>query len=329
MTAAPPQHLVDRFRRDLEALAGPPETLALAVSGGPDSLALLLLACAAFPGRVSAATVDHQLRAESGAEAQAVARLCGELGVSHRILPIRVERAGEGIQAAARDARYAALAGWMEEEGLTLLATAHHADDQAETLLMRLNRGSGVAGLAGVRAAGPVPGTDGILRLCRPLLGWRRSELDEIVRAAGLNAAKDPSNQDEAYNRARLRRQLGEAPWLDVAAIARSAALLAEAEAALDWAAAPLFAARTDREEKAVTLRPNGLPPEMLRRLVLSCLRCVETKARPRGEALASFIATLSEGGAATLAGVKGTGGATWRFEPAPPRRQGLRSSAR
>ena len=108
MAAAPPPDLVLRFRRDLEALAGAAGPLAVAVSGGPDSLALLLLARAAFPGDVRAATVDHGLRPESGAEAAAVARLCAELGVPHSILPARVERAGEGLQSAARDARYAA-----------------------------------------------------------------------------------------------------------------------------------------------------------------------------------------------------------------------------
>ena len=322
MTVPPASDLVERFRRDLEAQAGAPPALAVAVSGGPDSLALLLLAHAALPGRVHAATVDHGLRPESAAEADKVARLCGELGVLHSILAVRVERAGEGVQAAARNARYAALAGWMDAEGLELLATAHHADDQAETLLMRLNRGSGVAGLAGVRAAGSVPGSDGRLRLCRPLLGWRQSELCEIVEVAGIEAAQDPSNVDDAFDRARLRRRMGEAPWLDPAALARSAALLAEAEAALEWVAGPLFAARAEAAEGAVTLRPHGLPPELLRRLVLRCLRLVAPGASPRGEPLAALIERLREGAAATLCGVKATGGETWRFEPAPPRRQ-------
>jgi tRNA(Ile)-lysidine synthase len=322
MAAAPPPNLVSRFRLDLEAVAGAdPQPLALAVSGGPDSLALLLLAHAAFPGRVSAATVDHGLRAGSAEEAAAVGRLCGELGVPHAVLAATVEAAGEGLQATARKARYAALAAWMDHEGLGLLLTAHHCDDQAETLLMRLNRGSGVAGLAGVRAAGPVPGSGGRLRLGRPLLGWRRSELEAVVAAAGVEPARDPSNADERFDRVRLRRRLAEAPWLDPAAIARSAALLAEAEAALDWTAGPLFAARTEVEAGAVTLRPNGLPPELLRRLVLHCLLQLAPRAKPRGEALAMFIARLGEGGTATLCDVKGRGGETWRFEPAPQRR--------
>lgn len=321
MTAAPPPDLVLRFRRDLEALAGDVDRIAVAVSGGPDSLALLLLAQAALPGRVQAATVDHGLRPESAAEAAAVAGLCAGLAVPHRILPVRVEHTGEGLQAAARAARYAALAEWMRADGLALLLTAHHGDDQAETLLMRLNRGSGVAGLAGVRAAGPVPGGDGGLRLCRPLLGWRRRELEAIVAGAGIEPAQDPSNEDERFDRARLRRQMGEAPWLDADALARSAALLAEAEAALQWTAGRLFAARVEAGEGGVVLRPQGLPPELVRRLVLRCLRLVAPAARPRGDQLVALVERLQSGGSGTLSGVKASGGDSWRFEPAPPRR--------
>jgi tRNA(Ile)-lysidine synthase len=323
MIAAPPPDAVLRFRRDLEVLAGAVDELAVAVSGGPDSLALLLLAHAAFPARTQAATVDHGLRPESAAEAAAVAGLCAELGVPHRILPTRVERSGQGLQAAARAARYEALTGWMAAQGLGLLLTAHHADDQAETLLMRLNRGSGVAGLAGVRAARPVPGSGGRLRLCRPLLGWRRNELEAIVAAAGIEPARDPSNGDEAFDRARLRRRMAEAPWLDAAALARSAALLAEAETALEWTAARLFETRAEAGEGSVALRPNGLPPELLRRLVLRCLRQVAAGAAPRGDQLAALVERLRSGGTATLGGVKASGGEVWRFEAAPPRRRG------
>jgi tRNA(Ile)-lysidine synthase len=322
MVIAPHPDLVSRFRLDFEAAAGAcPGPTGIAVSGGPDSLALLLLVEAAFPGEIKAATVDHGLRSESVAEAQAVARLCIEMGVSHRILAARVEASGDGLQAAARAARYECLGRWMDGEGLGLLLTGHHCDDQAETLLMRLNRGSGVAGLAGVRALGAVPGSGGRLRLCRPLLGWRRSELQAVVAEAGVEAALDPSNWDERFDRARIRRRLAEAPWLDPSALARSAGLLAEAEAALDWTAGQMFEGRAEVGEGTVELRPDGLPPELLRRLVLRCLERIGPGARPRGEKLAAFTATLQQGGAATLCGVKGVGGDTWRFEPAPPRR--------
>src|SRR4051812_14140111 len=152
----PDAALVERFTRDLAALGAVEGPLTVAVSGGPDSLALLLLT-AAGPMPVLAATVDHRLRAENAGEAAFVADTCRDLGVAHEILPVTVERDGDGLQAAARHARYAALAGWMDRHGATVLLTAHHADDQAETLLMRLQRGSGVRGLAGIRARGGLP----------------------------------------------------------------------------------------------------------------------------------------------------------------------------
>ncbi|MEA3034634.1 MAG: tRNA(Ile)-lysidine synthase [Sphingomonadales bacterium] len=317
-------HLVDRFTGDLAALRGG-ETglLGVAVSGGPDSLALLLLSEAAAPGRVRAATVDHRLRLESGAEAAFVAGLCAKRGIPHFILPIEVTRTRRGLQAAAREARYAALGGWMRREGIGTLITAHHADDQAETLLMRLNRGSGLGGLAGIRAAAPFPQGGEGARLCRPLLRWRREDLAGIVGEAGLAPVEDPSNADEAYDRVRMRRRLAEAPWLDPEALARSAAALAEAEEAIDSVAARLFAERANRKGDALHLDPVGLPPELLRRLVLRALSAVVEGDAPRGEQVTALIADLEGGGIVTLAGVKCSGGGTWRFEPAPPRRTG------
>jgi tRNA(Ile)-lysidine synthase len=313
-----PADLVARFRSDLGALAPGEERLAVAVSGGPDSLALLLLTAAAFPGRAAAATVDHGLRPEAAAEAAMVARICAGLGVPHRILRVNLAPGGS-VQARAREARYAALGRWMAEEGLALLLTGHHADDQAETLLMRLVRGSGLAGLAGIRARTRL----GDLNLCRPLLGWRRGALAAIVREAGLQPADDPSNADEAHDRVRMRRRLAGMPWLDPPALARSAAALAEAEQALDWAAERLAAERVAGEGAGVRLDPADLPADLVRRLLLLCLRRLEPDASPRGEQVAALIETLAAGRSGTLGAILCRGGATWRFEPAPRRRHG------
>ncbi len=193
---------------------------------------MLLLAHAAMPGEFEAATVDHGLRAEAAEEAAFVARTCAARGIAHAVL--RVEVAPGNVQDEARRARYAALAAWAGERGLAALATAHHADDQAETVLMRLNRGSGLGGLSGVRARGTVPG--GTLPVLRPLLGWRRAELAALVAGAGIEAVSDPSNADPRFDRVRMRTALAEADWLDAAAIAQSAAHLADAKEALDWA---------------------------------------------------------------------------------------------
>ncbi len=259
----------------------------MAVSGGPDSLALLLLAHAALPGRVEAATVDHGLRPESAQEAAMVARACTALGVPHATLAVEV---GEGnLQARAREARYAALAEWMTARGLAALATAHHADDQAETLLMRLNRGSGVAGLSGVRPRGEVPGT--ALLLLRPLLGWRRAELAAVVAAAGLTAAADPSNADPRFDRVRIRRALAGADWLDVAAVAESAGHLADADAALDWAARREWTEQVEHSGLGLTYRPRA--PRAVALRVLARIVTELDGEEPRGGALARLFDSL------------------------------------
>src|SRR3954454_965350 len=185
--------LVERFSADLDALIAPDARIGVAVSGGPDSLALLLLAAAARPGQVEAATVDHNLRSESRDEAVMVASVCEKLEVPHTVLAARWNDVpATAIQERARRERYRLLGFWAEDRSLNALATGHHADDQAETVLMRLNRGSGVRGLAGMRPRSVAPGTH--VRLLRPLLGWRRAEFQRVCADAGLTPASDPSN---------------------------------------------------------------------------------------------------------------------------------------
>lgn len=317
---SPAPDAVLRFRREAERLCrGAPERLGVAVSGGPDSLALLLLAHGAWPGRVRAATVDHRLRPESAGEAAFVGRVCSELGVAHAVLMPDAPPEGN-LQSAARALRYRLLGDWAEAEEVGWIATGHHLDDQAETLLMRLVRGSGLPGLAGVRAAGPLPGTPD-LRLIRPLLGWRRADLRGIVAAAGIEPVEDPSNSDPRYDRSRIRGILAAADWIAPEAVARSAGALAEAEEALDWAADRLAAERMRAAGSGLALDVVGLPPELRRRLVLEALRRLGVEAPPRGHALQRLLGALEAGETATLAGVKAMGGATWRFAPAPPRR--------
>ena len=257
------------------------------MSGGPDSLALLLLAHAALPGAVEAATVDHGLRPEAAAEAEFVAGICASLGVPHITLGVKL--APGNLQAEARAARYAALAGWAAERGLAAIATAHHADDQAETLVLRLNRASGVAGLAGVRAVGT--GERSGAALLRPLLGWRREELGRVVAAAGIEAVQDPSNQDDRFDRARLRKVLAGSDWLDVPALAASAAHLADADAALEWAAAREWAEQVERTAMGLTYRP--LAPRAIALRVLARIVTELDGEAPRGRAVARLFEAL------------------------------------
>lgn len=313
----PDPECVARFRADLEALTGPaPGLLGVAVSGGPDSLALLLLADAAFPHHVRAATVDHRLRAESAAEAAFVGDVCAGLQIPHATLAADAAIAGN-VQSGARALRYRLLGRWAAAEGIGWLLTAHHRDDQAETLLMRLQRGAGLAGLAGIR-----PHTEmGGLKVARPLLGWSRAELAALVETAGLAAVRDPGNQDERYDRARLRRRLGETDWIDPAPLARSAEALAEADIALEWTVERLIGERVEAVQGGLAFDPEGIPAELRRRILLRLLALLVPADPPRGDAVQRLLATLGAGDTATLAGVKCEGGAVWRLTPAPPRR--------
>lgn len=322
----------DVFARDWSAL-NQPDTgpVALAVSGGPDSCALLALGALALPGRVIAATVDHGLRPESADEARQVATLCAARGVPHATVRLQMA-AGSGVQARARAARYAALADWARAHGAGVLATAHHADDQAETMIMRLNRGAGVRGLAGMRPLGQVPG-DPTLPLARPLLGWRRADLAAVAQAAGMVVVHDPSNRDSRFERVRVRQGLAEAvDWLDPEGLAASAAHLADADAALEWMAQGAMARQwqtgTDGESGLLTV-PPGLPRALGLRLLERVLEALGADwAAPRGTEMARWFHTLDSGGIATLAGVRGQGQAgsgdqarTWRFRKAPAHR--------
>jgi tRNA(Ile)-lysidine synthase len=300
---APNAGLAARFRTDLEALTGRTGRVLLAVSGGPDSIAMLLLAHQAVPDRILAATVDHGLRPESAHEAAQVRALCDTLGVEHATVRVKVGRRGN-VSEAARVARYAALNALAEQQGAAWIATAHHADDQLETLLMRLNRGAGLAGLAGIRRRNG--------KVVRPLLGWTRRELGEVVAMAGVEVADDPTNRDDRYDRARLRKELGDAGWLDAQGATRSAAWLDEAAQALDW-----VAVRIAPEAKTMA----ELPDDIARRVVLNGLVALNPAANPDMGQLARALSALRAGRRTMLAGVVCTPGPRWTFAPAPPRR--------
>lgn len=317
----PERTLVERFSAELDALVPPRARIGVAVSGGPDSLALLLLAAAARPRQVEAATIDHGLRPEAQDEAAMVAELCDRLGVRHAILTARWSQVPEtAIQERARHQRYMLLGYWAEENGLDAIVTAHHAEDQAETLLMRLARGAGVRGLAGMRPKSVTPGAH--VRLVRPLLGWRRTELEDLCRAAGVSPISDPSNQDEKFERVRVRRAIAGLDWLDAGAVAQSAANLADADAALDWAMKEEWTRAVYEKRDSIAYRPSDLPAEIVRRIVGRAIRKLATEGDrdPRGPELTRLVATLAGGGTATLRGVLCRGGSEWRFVPSPNR---------
>ncbi len=309
-----------RLSGDALAAAGTAR-LAVAVSGGPDSLALLWLAVEALgAARVVALSVDHALRPGSADEAAGVARAAAGLGVAHATLRWTGPRPRAGLQAAARRARYGLMAEWCRAHGVAWLATAHHADDQAETVLMRAARGAGTAGLSGIR---PRRKLGGGVTLIRPLLGWRREELAAIAEATGWPVVRDPGNADPRFARTRARALLAAAPWLAGLRLAAVAEHQRVAEAALAWAAARAWAGRASLlPGPELVLDAAGLPRALQLRLVARALRAIAPAARPRGSELSRLCEALVRGRRATLAGVLADPRAAhdWRFTPAPPR---------
>lgn len=306
---APVAATVTALRAALDPLA-PDGPLGVAISGGGDSTALLLIAraWAGEQGRVvRAATVDHGLRPESAAEAEGVATLCNWLGVAHETLRSGdLRAAGGNLAAAARAARFALLADWADRHGLAAVLLGHTMDDQAETLLMRLARGSGIEGLA---AMAPAVRRHGVPWL-RPALGLRRAALREILRAEGVGWVEDPTNEDPAYDRVKARRALAAlAPLgLTVEALARGAEHLGRQRRVLERAMHALAArarafgalgeARLDVAAMAADEADTAL-----RLLADTLLRVGGSEHRPRFEALAAAWEILRTAGKTTLAG--------------------------
>lgn len=305
--------------------------LLLAVSGGPDSMALMWLAArwaAALPHapKLHVATVDHGLRRESAAEAGLVAAAARTLGLPHATLAWTGDKPRTRIQERARAARYALLAAHARSVGAPKILTAHHADDQAETVLMRLTRGSGIGGLAGMRRETPL---EPDVALVRPLLDVPKDALVALCAAAGLATVDDPSNRDPAYARARLRGRRAELAGLglDPPALLRLARRAARADDALEAEAARVAAALPS-EGDALQLAGSDLQPEILLRLLRRRIEAIAPgRLRlERLERLTEALAAALAGGRphrATLGGARIVLGAdaSLAVTPAPARR--------
>jgi tRNA(Ile)-lysidine synthase len=281
------------------AAALPPGPVGVAVSGGGDSVALLLMLAETGARPLHAVTVDHGLRPESAAEAGAVAALCAARGIPHAS-PRWDEPEGAGnLQDRARAARRRLIAGWARGEGIGVVALGHTLDDQAETFLLRLARGSGVDGLS---AMAPVTRAEGMVWV-RPLLGARRAALRDWLAARGVAWAEDPSNLDPRFERVRARAALPllEPLGLGAERLAGTAAAMGRARAALEAATAEL-AGRALAEGAAgdLTLDPEalaGVPAEIRLRLIAAALAWVSgARYRPRLARLEAALAAIEAG---------------------------------
>jgi tRNA(Ile)-lysidine synthase len=250
-------------------------SLLLAVSGGPDSIALMVLAARWAQSlkkkpELVVATVDHGLRKEAQREAADVARLARKLGLKHRTLKWTGKKPATGLQQAARLARYRLLAAAARKVGASHILTAHTLDDQAETVLMRMSRGSGLAGLAAMANVAGLPSGEREVALARPLLGIPKARLIATLTAAKISFASDPSNRDPRFTRARLRGlmpQLAE-EGLDARRLSQLAQRLKRADEAIEVA--------VERAQTELTVGPGAydaagffrLPAEVALRLL-------------------------------------------------------------
>lgn len=289
----------------------PPALLGVAVSGGGDSMALLA-ALAQWRGAggpdLRAVTVDHGLRPGAADEAAFVGRVCAQMGIGHRVLVWRGWDGQGNLADRARRARYGLMADWAREQGLADLALGHTRDDQAETVLMRLARGSGVDGLSGMAAQTP---RDGLV-LHRPFLDVPRALLRDYLTARGLDWCEDPGNADLRQDRVRARRALAQLADLgvDAAGLAATADRLRVARAALDHATAQAARACCRIADGDLCIYRAGLahqPDEIIRRLVQAAVAWIGGgDYPPRAEALGALCAAIRDGTPATLQGCLG-----------------------
>lgn len=291
-----------RIHAALDRLAGDIPAIGIAVSGGGDSIALMHMAAEWGRGRtIMVATVDHGLRPDSAAEARQVSRAARALELPHATLLWQRETDTGNLMANARDARLRLLAGWAQRNKLSAVLLGHTADDQAETLVMRLARGSGIDGLASMAEWRDRFG----IRWLRPMLGAGRQELRDWLTARGIAWADDPSNENEDFDRIRIRKAIG-AMGLDIGALARAANHIGEARDALSH-----YAAHAAREAEAhngsltLPIRAyNDAPSEIRRRLIVAACRWVTgADYPPRRNTVLHALNAIATGHRVTLDG--------------------------
>ncbi|MEL7257393.1 MAG: tRNA lysidine(34) synthetase TilS [Pseudomonadota bacterium] len=311
-----------------------PDKLGVAVSGGSDSLALLMLLVRwSDQGGppICAVTVDHNLRPGSADEAQFVKSVCDRIGVPHDTLLWDGRRKSGNLTDAARRARYDLMADWAEERGISKVAVAHTQNDQAETFLMRLSREAGVDGLAAMSKTW----RHGLTEFCRPLLGVERAELRAYLNAVGQTWIDDPTNTDEHYERTRARQAIDALAHLGVSprTLSNVAQHMADVRGTLYW-----YVFLTAREhvqiDRGDLLFPRKqfrtLQRDISRRLVQKILNWISgAEYAPRGRSMDFMLEAIRGGTGMTLHGCEMTvNDDTLRFTREAQAVEGLRSPA-
>lgn len=297
----------------------PPARLGVAVSGGGDSIALLHILTRCFQDQdvtLCAATVDHGLRPESAEEARRVARLCADLDVEHEVLQWADWDGSGNLQDQARRARIRLLSEWARRQGIHVVALGHTADDQAETVLMRLARSAGVNGLSAMS----VRTTRDSITILRPMLGLTRADLRDYLTRNGLSWSDDPSNEDLRFDRIKARDALAVLAPLGITAqkLSEVASYMGQARDALDWHAflAARSHVRVDGGSIVIDLRGfRTLPEEISRRLLVRSVQWINgAEYAPRRAALGDLVAALRDRRSVTLAGCRAVaqGSAIW-----------------
>ncbi|SDX65530.1 tRNA(Ile)-lysidine synthase [Ruegeria halocynthiae] len=300
----------DTLRSELRAhLPDPlPRRLGVAVSGGSDSTALLrLLADIGQQEQIElfAATVDHGLRSESASEALTVSALAQRLGIPHETLNWQGWDGAGNLQDQARRARYRLLVAWAEAKGIEAIALGHTADDQAETVLMRLARSAGVSGLSAMAPARKEHG----ITLLRPMLALSRAQLRTYLTAQGISWIDDPSNQDQRFDRIKARRALSGLDQIGITAetLSRVADNLAQAREALAQYTQDSAARLMRVMDGDLRIDRHGfdaLPKEIRRRLVVASVSWIAgAEYPPRRKAVDQVLEAISSGQATTLGG--------------------------
>jgi tRNA(Ile)-lysidine synthase len=309
-------------------LPHPPAVTGVAVSGGGDSVALLHLmhGFSTLHGtKVRAVTVNHGLRPEAEAEAKSVADFCERHGIAHDTLYWKGWDGTGNLQNEARKARYELIAGWTKQHEISTVALGHTADDQAETLLMRLARRAGVDGLSGMA---PRITRHSVIWV-RPLLRASRTDLRDYLLHQNIKWIEDPSNEDATFERVRMREALKllEPLGIDAQGLSQVAGQMAEARKALNWQSFLVARDIVTIDAGAVVIEERQLrvqPDEIQRRLIVQALNWISGEDYPaRRGAVSALMSAMRKGQAGTADGcqLRRVGGEIWIFREYKPAR--------